>query len=126
MRSTEYPSISSHDVDGNPDISTGDEDGYGPNHTASSAVKRRREMQGSEGNPGTSGHGGGCLARSDGNPGTSGHDEDYASYLTLMASDQSDSSDDEQLNQAILASMESQMWVAHAKSVSLRDQDNYW
>ncbi|XP_060941362.1 G2/M phase-specific E3 ubiquitin-protein ligase-like [Limanda limanda] len=45
----------------------------------------------------------------DGNPGTSGHDEDYSSYLTLMAAHPDDSSDDEELNQAIIASMESQI-----------------
>ncbi|XP_053281200.1 G2/M phase-specific E3 ubiquitin-protein ligase [Pleuronectes platessa] len=64
-------------------------------------------MQGS----GTSGHDGGSLARSDGNPGTSGPDEDYSSYLTLTAALPDGSSDDEELNQAIIASMESQIAV---------------
>ncbi|XDV25542.1 hypothetical protein PO909_029448, partial [Leuciscus waleckii] len=52
---------------------------------------------------------GGCLARTDGNPATSSHDEDYSSYLTLMATLPDDSSDDEELQQAIMASMESQI-----------------
>jgi len=71
------------------------------NHTADSAAR-------SGGNPGISGLDGGCLARTDGNPATSSHDEDYSSYLTLMATLPDDSSDDEELQQAIMASMESQ------------------
>ncbi|XP_056267346.1 uncharacterized protein LOC130191708 [Pseudoliparis swirei] len=63
----------------------------------------------SDGNPGTSGDDGGSLARSDGNPGTSGEDGDYSSYLRLMAALPDDSSDDEEFNQAIIASMESQI-----------------
>ncbi|KAL7394479.1 hypothetical protein ABVT39_026611 [Epinephelus coioides] len=62
-----------------------------------------------DGNPGTSGDDGGCLARDDGKPGTTDHDGDYASYLTLVATLPPDSSDDEELNQAIIASMESQI-----------------
>uniref|UniRef100_UPI003AAF0910 G2/M phase-specific E3 ubiquitin-protein ligase-like n=1 Tax=Centroberyx gerrardi TaxID=166262 RepID=UPI003AAF0910 len=50
-----------------------------------------------------------AFARSDGNPGTSSHDEDYSSYLTLVATLPDNSSDDEELNQAIIASMESQI-----------------
>lgn len=96
MGSNEYPSTSSHDGDGKPGTSTGHEDSYGFNHTVSS-----------------SGHDGGCLARGDGNPGTSGtttdHGGDYASYLTLVATLPPDSSDDEELNLAIIAGMESQM-----------------
>lgn len=37
------------------------------------------------------------------------NDEDYSSYLTLVASLSGDSSDDEDLNQAIIASLENQM-----------------
>uniref|UniRef100_UPI003AAF346D G2/M phase-specific E3 ubiquitin-protein ligase-like n=1 Tax=Centroberyx gerrardi TaxID=166262 RepID=UPI003AAF346D len=93
MRSNDYPCASSHDGDGNPGTS---------GHDGGCLAR-------SDGNPGTSGHDEGCLARSDGNPGTSGHDEDYSSYLTLVATLPDDSSDDEELNQAIIASMESQI-----------------
>ncbi|XP_062418993.1 uncharacterized protein LOC134131245 [Pungitius pungitius] len=103
MRSKDDPT-SSHDGDGNPGTSSGDEHGYGIKHANSSVVERPTAMQGS----GTSGHDGGCLARNDGNPGTSSHNEDYSSYLTLMAALPDDYSDDEELNQAIIASMESQ------------------
>ncbi len=91
MRSND-PCTRSHDGDGNLGTSSDDEDSYGTNHAASSAVRRHEVMQGS-----------------DGNPGTSGHDEDYSSYLTLMATLPDDFSDDEELKQAISASMESQM-----------------
>lgn len=106
-----HTGMSSHgttraDGDGNPGTSSEDEDGYGTNHLTSSAVKRHK---GSDGNPGTSGHDGSYLARRDGNPGMSVHDEDYSSYLSLMAALSDDLSDDEDLNQAIIASMESQM-----------------
>ena len=61
-----------------------------------------------DGNPGTSGDDGGCLANGDRNPGRTDHDH-YASYLTLVATLLPDSSDDKELNQAMIASMESQM-----------------
>ncbi|XP_034722118.1 uncharacterized protein LOC117941138 [Etheostoma cragini] len=96
MKSNEHPSTSSHGGDGKPATSTGHEDCYGSNHTVSS-----------------NGHDRGCLARDDGNPATSGtttdHGGDYASYLTLVATLPHDSSDDEELNQAIIASLESQI-----------------
>ncbi|KAA8594381.1 hypothetical protein FQN60_005215, partial [Etheostoma spectabile] len=96
MRSNEHPSTSSHGGDGKPATSTGHEDSYGSNHTVSS-----------------NGHDRGCLARDDGNPGTSGTTSDrggdYASYLTLVSTLPHDSSDDEELNQAIIASLESQI-----------------
>lgn len=103
MRSKDDPCTSSHDGDGNPGTSSGDEHGYGIKHSTRSVVERTTAMQGS----GTRGHDGGCLARNDGNPGTSSHNEDYSSYLTLLAALPVDYSDDEELNQAIIASMES-------------------
>ncbi|CAM4511641.1 unnamed protein product [Leuciscus chuanchicus] len=101
---TTRASTSSHDEDGNPGPNCdADEDrSNATNHTADSAAR-------SGGNPGMSGLDGGCLARTDGNPATSSHDEDYSSYLTLMATLPDDSSDDEELQQAIMASMESQI-----------------
>ncbi|CAL8270225.1 unnamed protein product [Gadus morhua 'NCC'] len=77
--------------DSNP-TSSDFENSSGPNHAASSAVMRPRAMEGS-----------------DGNRGNSGLDEDYSSYLSLVATFPDDSSDDEVLNQAIIASMVSQM-----------------
>ncbi|XP_056263456.1 uncharacterized protein LOC130188915 isoform X2 [Pseudoliparis swirei] len=139
MRSRDDPCTSSQDGDGNPGTGSGDEHGYGITHATRSVVRRRTAMQGSgtsghdggclarsdgnpgtsgddggslarsDGNPGTSGDDGGSLARSDGNPGTSGEDGDYSSYLRLMAALPDDSSDDEEFNQAIIASMESQI-----------------
>ena len=82
--------------DGNPRTSSDNENGSGTNHATSSAVMRPRVMKGS-----------------DGNRGNSGLDEDYSSYLSLVATFPDDSSDDEDLNQAIIASMDGQMWVAH-------------
>ena len=72
---------------------------------------------GPDGGPGTSstrsisGPDEACLARHNG---TSSLDEDnYSSYLTLVATISDDSSEDEGLQQAIIASMESHMWVVH-------------
>ena len=78
--------------DGNPRTSSDNENGSGTNHATSSAVMRPRVMKGS-----------------DGNRGNSGLDEDYSSYLSLVATFPDDSSDDEDLNQAIIASMDGQM-----------------
>lgn len=47
------------------------------------------------------------------------NDEDQSSYLTVVASLYGDS-DDEDLNQAIIASLESHMWVANQQNFSLR------
>ncbi|KAK7171913.1 hypothetical protein R3I93_004269 [Phoxinus phoxinus] len=101
---TTRASTSSHDEDGNPGPNCDADEGRSnaTNHTADNAAR-------SGGNPGMSGLDGGCLARTDGNPATSSHDEDYSSYLTLMATLPDDSSDDEELQQAIMASMESQI-----------------
>ncbi|KAG1927281.1 G2/M phase-specific E3 ubiquitin-protein ligase [Pimephales promelas] len=101
---TTRASTRSYDEDGNPGSNCDADEARSnaTNHTADSAAR-------SGGNPGISGLDGGCLARTDGNPATSSHDEDYSSYLTLMATLPDDSSDDEELQQAIMASMESQI-----------------
>ncbi|XP_028458425.1 uncharacterized protein LOC114571330 [Perca flavescens] len=113
MKSNEYPSTSSHDGEGKPGTSTGHEDSYGPNHTVSSSGHDGGCLARGDGSAGTSGDDGGYLANGNGNPGTSGtttdHVGDYASYLTLVATLPPDSSDDEELNQAIFASMEIQI-----------------
>lgn len=113
------------DGNGNP-VTTSDDDSYGNNHITNSVVKRPRVMQGNVGNcgesshdvgslagshgsAGTSGYDGGSCARSVCDPSTSGHDEDYSSYLTLMATLSDDCSDDEDLNLAIIASLGSQV-----------------
>lgn len=77
---------------------------------------------GSDGIPGTSGLDGGpgttstrdisggdviCLARHDGS--SCPNEDNYSSYLTLVATISDDSSEDEGLKQAIIASMESHM-----------------
>ncbi|XP_056437117.1 uncharacterized protein LOC130374401 isoform X2 [Gadus chalcogrammus] len=88
---TSFSSHANSHRDSNP-TSTDFENSSGPNHAASSAVMRPRAMEGS-----------------DGNRGSSGLDEDYSSYLSLVATFPDDSSDDEDLNQAIIASMASQI-----------------
>ncbi|XP_063755391.1 uncharacterized protein LOC134874991 [Eleginops maclovinus] len=103
------PCTGNIDGEGNPGTGTGIDDDYNDdatNHPATSAVKRSRlVVEGVDGGPGTSSQDGGCLPRSDGNHGTSGHD-DYSSYLALVSTLPDDSSDDEELNKAIIASME--------------------
>ncbi|KAJ4945705.1 hypothetical protein JOQ06_023384 [Pogonophryne albipinna] len=76
------------------------------NDPATSGRKRRRESQGVDGSPGTSSQTTGWLSR-DGNPGTSGYD--YSSYLNLVSTLSQESSDDEEFNKAIIASMECQI-----------------
>ncbi|XP_030588086.1 G2/M phase-specific E3 ubiquitin-protein ligase [Archocentrus centrarchus] len=113
--------FSSHAKGYNPVTSSDDEDGTSTNSIARSSGKRLRGKQvsdgssicdkdymaRSEGNPGTSSHSEGFMARSGDVPVTSANDEDYSSYLTLVASLSGESSGDEDLNQAIIASLES-------------------
>ncbi|XP_030604857.1 uncharacterized protein LOC115793852 [Archocentrus centrarchus] len=113
--------FSSHAKGDNPGTSSDDEDGTGTNRIARSSGKRLRAktvsdgssicdkdyMARSEGNPGTRGHSEGFMARSGDVPVMSANDEDYSSYLTLVASLSGESSGDEDLNQAIIASLES-------------------
>lgn len=47
------------------------------------------------------------------------NDEDYSSYLTLMASLSGSSSDDKHFNQAIIVSLESHMRAANPQNLSL-------
>lgn len=106
-------------------VTTSDDDSYGNNYITNSVVKRPRVMKGNvsnsedsshdvgsfagtHGSAGTSGYDGGSRGRSACNPSTSGHDEDYSSYLRLMDNLSDDCSDDEDLNMAIIASLESQ------------------
>ncbi|KAF3840250.1 hypothetical protein F7725_018967 [Dissostichus mawsoni] len=102
LRNTDpYPS--SNNGEGIPGTGSDDAD---TNDPATSGRKRRRESQGVDGSPGTSSQTTGWLAR-DGNPGTSGYD--YSSYLNLVSTLSQESSDDEEFNKAIIASMECQM-----------------
>ncbi|XP_063323489.1 G2/M phase-specific E3 ubiquitin-protein ligase-like [Pelmatolapia mariae] len=66
-------------------------------------------MARSDDKPSTSSHSRDFNARSKDIPAISVNDEDYSSYLTLVASLSGDSSDDEDLNQAIIASLENQI-----------------
>ncbi|KAF3835798.1 hypothetical protein F7725_017110 [Dissostichus mawsoni] len=102
LRNTDpYPS--SNNGEGIPGTGSDDAD---TNDPATSGRKRRRESQGVDGSPGTSSQTTGWLAR-DGNPGTSGYD--YSSYLNLVSTLSQESSDDEEFNKAIIASMECQI-----------------
>ncbi|KAJ4929911.1 hypothetical protein JOQ06_018931 [Pogonophryne albipinna] len=96
-----YPS--SNNGEGIPGSGSDDAD---TNDPATSGRKRRRESQGVDGSPGTSSQTTGWLSR-DGNPGTSGYD--YSSYLNLVSTLSQESSDDEEFNKAIIASMECQI-----------------
>ncbi|KAI4809672.1 hypothetical protein KUCAC02_018539 [Chaenocephalus aceratus] len=96
-----YPS--SNNGEGIPGSGSDDAD---TNDPATSGRTRRRESQGVDGSPGTSSQTTGWLAR-DGNPGTSGYD--YSSYLNLVSTLSQESSDDEEFNKAIIASMECQI-----------------
>ncbi|KAI9531108.1 hypothetical protein NQZ68_000602 [Dissostichus eleginoides] len=101
LRNTDpYPN--SNNGEGIPGTGSDDAD---TNDPATSGRKRRRESQGVDGSPGTSSQTTGWLAR-DGNPGTSGYD--YSSYLNLVSTLSQESSDDEEFNKAIIASMESE------------------
>lgn len=93
---------SSHSGDGSPRTKTDDEDCSGTNTT--SAIKNCAVM---ENTPGTSGHDAEGDARSDSNPAPGCCDEDYVSYVTVVATISDESSDDEELNKAITASLES-------------------
>ena len=88
---TSFSSHANSHRDANPN-SSAIENSSGTNHATSSAVMRPGVMEGS-----------------DGNRGNSGLDEEYSSYLSLVAIFSDVSSDDEDLNQAIIASMDSQM-----------------
>lgn len=122
-----HPDMSSHDTV-NPDViivpTSDDENKNDTSHTTNSG--KSGVMQGTDGYCGHGGHDGGSLARnddiagtssqgrgssarSDCNPSTSCADEDYSSYLTLMATLPDDSTDDEDLNLALIASLESQI-----------------
>ncbi|KAL3967065.1 G2/M phase-specific E3 ubiquitin-protein ligase [Sarotherodon galilaeus] len=115
--------LRSHVKCDNPGTSSDEEDDTGTNCIGRSVGKRRRAKQGSDGNsicdegymarsddkPSTSSHSRDFNARSEDIPAMSVNDEDYSSYLTLVASLSGDSSDDEDLNQAIIASLENQM-----------------
>lgn len=68
----------------------------------------------SDATPGCSNHDGNNLGQSDRNLTTKVYDEDYSSYLTLVASISDESTDDE-LNLAIMASMESQQSVLRSR-----------
>ncbi|KAI4810862.1 hypothetical protein KUCAC02_013790 [Chaenocephalus aceratus] len=96
-----YPS--SNNGEGIPGSGSDDAD---TNDPATSGRKRRRESQGVDGSPGTSSQTTGWLSR-DGNPGTIGYD--YSSYLNLVSTLSQESSDDEEFNKAIIASMECQI-----------------
>ncbi|XP_076738804.1 G2/M phase-specific E3 ubiquitin-protein ligase-like [Maylandia zebra] len=115
--------LRSHVKGDNPGTSSDEEDDTGTNCIGRSVGKRQRAKQGSDGNsicdegymarsddkPSTSSHSRDFNARSEDIPAMSVNDEDYSSYLTLVASLSGDSSDDEDLNQAIIASLENQI-----------------
>lgn len=96
-----------HHEGGIPCSTSNNESGHVINLDPASAVKRQKGKQ-EDGQSSMSGHNKSCHERSNANPSTRPHDDDYSSYLTLVAAISDESSDDDEINMALIASKESQ------------------